>query len=93
MSKVQDFYPLTPMQEGMLFHSLMDPGAGVYVKQTTHALKGELNISALESAWKELVARHPILRTYFILEDLKKPVQVVKPNVRAEIYQEDWSGL
>jgi len=93
MSKVQDFYPLTPMQEGMLFHSLMDPGAGVYVKQTTHALKGELNVSALESAWKELVARHPILRTYFILEDLKKPVQVVKPNVRAEIYQEDWSGL
>src|SRR5258708_1283351 len=93
MSKVRDFYPLSPMQEGMLFHTLVDPGSGVYVKQTTHVLKGDLNIPALESAWRNLVNRHSILRTFFLLEDLKKPVQVVEPNVRAALHQQDWREL
>jgi amino acid adenylation domain-containing protein len=93
MSQVQDFYPLSPMQEGMLFHSLTDPGSGVYVKQVTYALSGELNIPALERTWQDIVERYAILRTFFVWEDLKKPVQVVQANVHATLYQERWSNL
>lgn len=93
MSKVKDFYPLSPMQAGMLFHSLMDSGSGVYVKQVTYALSGELNIPALERAWREVVERYAILRTFFVWEDLKNPVQVVKESVGAELHQERWSNL
>src|SRR5581483_12491763 len=93
MSKVKDFYPLSPMQEGMLFHTLLEPGSGVYVKQTTHQLRGDLNIAALQSAWQEIVDRNSILRTFFLLEDLKKPVQVVEPKVSVLLSQKDWRGL
>src|ERR1044071_10202975 len=93
MSAVKDFYPLSPMQEGMLFHSLSDTGSGVYVKQMTYVLNGELNIPALERAWQDAVDRFAILRTFFVWEDLNKPVQVVQSNVKATLHQEDWSKL
>ena len=93
MSAVKDFYPLSPMQEGMLFHSLADAGSGVYVKQVTYALKGELNTHALERAWQDAVDRFAILRTFFVWEDLKNPVQVVQSNVKATLHREDWSNL
>ncbi|HEV8204177.1 MAG TPA: condensation domain-containing protein, partial [Pyrinomonadaceae bacterium] len=93
MSAVKDFYPLSPMQEGMLFHSLSDTGSGVYVKQMTYVLNGELNIPALERAWQDAVDRFAILRTFFVWEDLSKPVQVVQSNVKARLHQEDWSNL
>ncbi|HET6976586.1 MAG TPA: amino acid adenylation domain-containing protein [Pyrinomonadaceae bacterium] len=93
MSAVKDFYPLSPMQEGMLFHSLMDSGSGVYVKQVTYALNGELNIPALEQAWQDAVDRFAILRTFFVWEDLKNPVQVVQANVKVTLHREDWSNV
>ena len=93
MSAVKDFYPLSPMQEGMLFHSLMDTGSGVYVKQMTYVLNGELNIPALERAWQDAVDRFAILRTFFVWEDLNKPVQVVQSNVKVTLHQEDWSDV
>ena len=93
MSAVKDFYPLSPLQEGMLFHSITDTGTGVYVKQMTYVLKGELNVPALERAWQDVVDRFAILRTFFVWEDLKKPVQVVQSEVKVTIHQEDWSHL
>ena len=93
MSTVKDFYPLSPMQEGMLFHSLMDQGSGVYVKQGTYTLTGELNIAALERAWQDTVDRFAILRTFFVWEELDKPIQVVQSKVPVTLLQEDWSNL
>ncbi|HEU4932882.1 MAG TPA: condensation domain-containing protein, partial [Pyrinomonadaceae bacterium] len=93
MSAVKDFYPLSPLQEGMLFHSMMDTSSGVYVKQATYVLRGELNIPALERAWQDAVDRFAILRTFFVWEDLKKPVQVVQSDVKVTLHVEDWSNL
>ena len=93
MSTVKDFYPLSPMQEGMLFHSLMDQGSGVYVKQGTYTINGELNIAALERAWQDTVDRFAILRTFFVWGDLDKPIQVVQSKVPVTLFQEDWSNL
>ncbi|MFL9869976.1 condensation domain-containing protein, partial [Paraburkholderia fungorum] len=62
---VDDIYPLSPMQRGMLFHSLYAPGDGAYVNQI------RIDIDALDSerfraAWNTAAQRHDILRTGFV---------------------------
>jgi Condensation domain len=89
---VEDTYPLSPMQEGMLFHSLYAPESGVYITQVTCTL-GNLNVFALEHAWQEVIDRHPILRTAFVWQNLKKPLQVVGRRVGAPWERQDWRGL
>jgi surfactin family lipopeptide synthetase C len=89
---IEDTYPLSPMQEGMLFHSLYAPESGVYITQVTCTL-GNLNVLALEQAWQEVIDRHPILRTAFVWENLKKPLQVVGRRVGAPWERQDWRGL
>lgn len=62
---VETIDELSPMQQAMLFHSLMAPGSGVYVLQTSLRLTGGLDLPAFERAWRHLAARHSILRTAF----------------------------
>ena len=51
---IDDVYPLTPVQAGMLFHTLADPEAGHYVEQFTCGLRGDLDLPALREAWRRL---------------------------------------
>ncbi|HEX2092660.1 MAG TPA: non-ribosomal peptide synthase/polyketide synthase, partial [Longimicrobiaceae bacterium] len=89
---VEDVYPLTPMQEGMLFHTLMQPGGGAYVAQLQLRLLGKLDSAAFDRAWREVTARHMALRTGFAWEGIDRPLQVVRREVELEIRREDWSG-
>ena len=93
MKNVEDIYPLSPMQQGMLFHSLYAPQSGVYVEQLSCVLEGELNARAFEQAWREVLSRHPILRTAFVWEGLDAPLQVVRQSVRLPLEEWDWRGL
>lgn len=43
---VEDLYPLSPMQQGMLSHSLYDPASGAYIEQMVCTLHGDLDIAA-----------------------------------------------
>ncbi|QIR40545.1 amino acid adenylation domain-containing protein [Tolypothrix sp. PCC 7910] len=90
---IEDVYPLSPMQAGMLFHSLLAPESSVYCEQTSFELHGELNISAFAQAWKQVIARHPILRTACVWENLEKPLQIVGRQVKFSWYEEDWRGI
>lgn len=90
---IEDFYPLSPLQQGMWFHSLYAPETGAYVEQLTCTVQGSLNVPAFERAWQRVVARHPVLRTAFIGEALKEPVQVVHRQVSLSLEQHDWRGL
>jgi amino acid adenylation domain-containing protein/non-ribosomal peptide synthase protein (TIGR01720 family) len=92
MDQVDDIYTLSPVQQGMYFHSLYT-GAGAYVEQTSGALRGEIDVRALESAWQRVVERHAILRTTFHLEDLDEPVQVVHARATMLFVLEDISRL
>lgn len=93
MKNVEDFYPLSPMQQGMLFHSLLAPDSGVYVGQLSCVLCGDLDSGAFERAWQRVVERHPILRTTFVSADLKEPIQVVHRSVTLPLEQHDWRDL
>ncbi|HJR08608.1 MAG TPA: non-ribosomal peptide synthase/polyketide synthase [Pyrinomonadaceae bacterium] len=90
---VEDLYPLSPLQQGLLFHSVYAPASGVYVEQLSCTLGGELNLDAFGRAWQQTIDRHPILRTAFVWEGLDEPVQVVRRSVRLPFAQEDWRAL
>ncbi|MGZ3458229.1 MAG: amino acid adenylation domain-containing protein, partial [Archangium sp.] len=90
---VEELYPLSPMQQGMLFHALLSPGSPSYFVQTSWRIHTQLDPLAFRRAWTTVVAHNPILRTAFVWEGLAEPLQVV--HARAEVpWQElDWRGL
>src|SRR5687768_11042232 len=81
VKSIQAIYPLSPMQEGMLFHSLLEPESDAYVNQLAVTLLGELDEAAFQQAWQYIVDRHEILRTLFIWEHRKRPLQAVRRTV------------
>ncbi|RKH02615.1 amino acid adenylation domain-containing protein, partial [Corallococcus sp. CA047B] len=89
----QDLYPLSPMQQGMLFQVLLNPGAGEYFEQITWAIHSRLDVPAFHAAWQALIARHPVLRTSFHREGLEEPLQVVHPDAALPWRELDWRGL
>ena len=93
MDKIEAIYPLTPLQQGMLFHSLYAPASGVYVEQLECLLRGPMNLAAFERAWQAAVDRNPILRTAFVWEELDEPVQVVHEAVPMSVDRFDWRDL
>ena len=60
----------TPLQSGMLFHSLMAPESGVYANQVTCTLPADLDSRLFQQAWEQLVQRHGVLRTAFLWDGL-----------------------
>jgi hypothetical protein len=90
---IESIYPLSPMQQGMLFHSLYAPESGVYVEQTVFSLRGNINVSAFESAWQKVVDRHSVLRTFFVWENRPTPLQVVLKQVDLPLNHLDWLVL
>ena len=71
-------YPLTPTQQGMLFHQVhVGRGTGADVEQAEGSLPERLDVRAFEDAWRAVCARHPVLRTRFRWEGLDVPQQEV----------------
>ncbi|MCZ6597765.1 MAG: condensation domain-containing protein, partial [Planctomycetota bacterium] len=93
MQDIEDIYELLPMQHGILFDSVTAGDTGMYLIQLEYLLHGVLRIPEFESAWRETVARHAILRTSFHWEELHKPMQVVHRSVDLPFTVEDWSSL
>ncbi|MCP4180515.1 MAG: amino acid adenylation domain-containing protein [bacterium] len=75
-SNVDDIYNLTPMQEGFLFHSMMEKNSSVYFEQISIDLIGDVVIRLIEESWQQVVNRYDSLRTMFI-SDFRIPLQVV----------------
>ena len=90
---VESIYPLSPMQQGMLFHTLLSPKSGVYFNQILYTLTGELQKAAMQRAWQQVVDRHEPLRTLFVWEGQEKPLQVVRRRVMLPWEELDWRGL
>ena len=81
MRNVEDIYPLSPMQQTMLLHELSGAGDGVLFNQFCFDLRGPLDLDAFRESWGALQARHPVLRTAFVWQDVKQPLQLVRREV------------
>jgi len=92
MKNVADIYALAPLQQLMLVHALAGRESSGLVEQFTCTLKGKLDASLLRAAWETVVARHPLLRSCFAWEGLKKPVQIVRERVELSWAEMDWRG-
>jgi amino acid adenylation domain-containing protein len=91
--RVEDIYPLSHTQQGMLYHALAAPGSGVYFEQMTCELLGALDLPAFTRAWQRVIERHPVLRTAFDWRSMDQPVQVVLSGVELPLSHQDWRGL
>ena len=91
---VEDIYPLTPLQQGMLFHTVYAPGSGAYVEQVGFTVRdAAFDPDAFARAWQRVADRHPALRTAYAWEEMEEPVQVVQRRVPVPVEKLDWSGL
>ncbi|HEY2738163.1 MAG TPA: amino acid adenylation domain-containing protein, partial [Thermoanaerobaculia bacterium] len=84
-------YVLSPLQQGLLFHSLQAPDAGLYIEQTVLTLSGAVDTEALVRAVRHTAGRHGALRTTFHWKDLDKPLQVVRREVAVPVEVHDWT--
>lgn len=90
---IEASYALSPMQQGMLFHSLHKQQSGIDIEQMVCTLHENLEIAPFIQVWKQLIGRHAILRTSFRWSDLDEPSQQVYQDVQLPLTQYDWREL
>jgi len=83
-------HPLTPIQQGMLFHHLAGGHPGVDLEQIVCDLREDLDAPALLAAWQAVVLRHEALRTAFRWEGLEAPLARVEASVELPWEPLDW---
>ncbi|MFZ5893335.1 MAG: amino acid adenylation domain-containing protein [Myxococcota bacterium] len=91
---VQEIFPLTPLQQGILYHSVeVDRSRAPYFFQLCFRIRGRLDVGGLERAWGRVVARHELLRADVQWQKTKEPVQLVYRTAEVHIRREQWSAL
>ncbi|MGW3270893.1 non-ribosomal peptide synthase/polyketide synthase [Streptomyces kronopolitis] len=88
---IEDLYPLTPLQEGMLFHRLVGGADDVYLDQASLLLEGVSDPRAFALAWQRVADRTPVLRTSVVWEGVPVPLQVVHRRATVPVVHVDLS--
>ncbi|WP_409055756.1 amino acid adenylation domain-containing protein [Streptomyces sp. SYP-A7185] len=91
---MEDVWPLSPLQEGLLFHATFaESGPDVYASQRTLTLDGPLDVDRLRASWQALLARHAVLRASFHQRDSGETVQVITSRAEVRWREADLSRL
>jgi amino acid adenylation domain-containing protein/non-ribosomal peptide synthase protein (TIGR01720 family) len=90
--QIEQVYPLSPLQHGMLFQSVYAPDSGAYVEQYQRTFDG-LDVKAYKQAWQRVTQRHAVLRTAFLWKGMAEPLQVVRRRVSLAWEHQDWRTL
>ncbi len=92
-SNFKDIYSLSPMQQGMLFHSIMDSASGAYFEQSILKIIGQIDISLFEKSFNFIIEKYDVLRTVFLYEKVSQPVQIVLRKRTGSILYNDIADL
>jgi amino acid adenylation domain-containing protein/non-ribosomal peptide synthase protein (TIGR01720 family) len=90
---IEDAYPLTMLQAGMLYHMVLMPDAPDYHNVDSFYYRGVFDLECFRAAVQQVVARHPILRTSFDLSSYSEPLQLVHATAVFDITFEDLRQL
>jgi amino acid adenylation domain-containing protein len=90
---IVDSYPLSPLQEHMLFRALTAPQPGLYAMQRIALVQGDLHIESFRQGWQQVINRHALLRTSFAWQGLDRPLQIVHPEATLALDQQDWRAF
>ncbi|MBA6304369.1 non-ribosomal peptide synthetase [Colwellia sp. MB02u-14] len=96
---LQDMYPLSPLQNGILFHELLEKyelsstNEQIYLNQMSCDFTGSLAVDMFKQAWQTVVERHEILRTAIISGGAHDPVQLVMKSVKLNVDTQNWCHL
>jgi len=90
---LENIYPATGMQQGFIFHSLLDEQNEAYASQLYLDFQGNFNPNIFQQAWAEILTRHPIFRTAFVGFERAQPLQIVSKDVNLDWSFEDWQDL
>nr|QEO74530.1 condensation domain-containing protein [uncultured bacterium] len=88
----EDFFPLSGVEKGMVYYTLLLPEQPIYHDQHIYVL----SIPDLDCFYRALalvMGRHPILRSTFHLDAFEEPMKVVLRSVPVVRNVEDLSGL
>lgn len=85
MSTIEDIYELSPMQSGMLFHTVYEPESRLYFEQVVIPFDAAIDVEKFSRAWDSVAEANPVLRTSIHWEDLDKAVQVVERDARITV--------
>ncbi|MCY1271539.1 Linear gramicidin synthase subunit B [compost metagenome] len=91
VASVEDIYPLSPMQEGLLVHTLLEPHSGIYFMQDRYIIDSEIDLPRFTAAWREVARRHDALRASFSLDDDGQMLQIIHRDAAPEVDFRDWS--
>ncbi len=90
---VEDAYPLSQLQVGMIFHSEFSPATAIYHDIFAFHIRARFDADILQTVLRELLARHPVLRTSFDLTQFSEPLQMVHHSVAVPLQVDDLRGV
>ncbi len=91
--ELEDVYPLSCTQEGMLFHTLREPASDLYFEQLCYRSPAAVDAAELRRAWEEVIERHAVLRTCIDARTARIPLQIVQETVSLDWRELDWRDL
>ena len=86
-------FALTPLQQGMLFHSMLTPGSSLYLNQVSCRITGEVDTDAFLEAWRAVVRRHPALRAEPHWARGEEPLQIIRQGAELPVERQVWPPL
>jgi amino acid adenylation domain-containing protein/non-ribosomal peptide synthase protein (TIGR01720 family) len=90
---IETIFPVTPIQHGLIYHSLLAPGEGVYVSHLRNQISGRLDAVAFQQAWQIVAGRHDVYRASVQRAAGAVPVMVVQRSVDLPWVFHDWRSL
>lgn len=90
--EIEKIYPLTPLQEGMLYHKILEESSSGYVVQNIFEVKQNLNVDLLRKSFKLLCEKHEVLRSSIVQQNVSKPRQIIINGREVDFEYYDYSN-